>query len=85
MATQAFDWKTDRIDNRIVNPDIYTDLDALLADYATLRREDPVHWTAPDGFRPFWAITSMAMVRSGKFNRKANPNSTKPCSPYICR
>ncbi len=62
MATQAFDWKTDRIDNRIVNPDIYTDLDALLADYATLRREDPVHWTAPDGFRPFWAITSHADI-----------------------
>src|SRR5258707_14460475 len=32
---------------------------ALLTD---LRRDDPVHWTAPDGFRPFWAITKHADI-----------------------
>ena len=27
-----------------------------------LRKNDPVHWTAPDGFRPFWAITKYADI-----------------------
>lgn len=62
MATKAFSWSRDTIDNRIVNPDVYTDLPTLLADYATLRREDPVHWTQPDGYRPFWAITRHADI-----------------------
>ncbi len=29
---------------------------------AGLRRDDPVHWTAPEGFRPFWAITRHADI-----------------------
>ena len=62
MATKAFTWSRDGIDNRIVNPDVYTDLPTLLADYATLRRDDPVHWTQPDGYRPFWAITRHADI-----------------------
>jgi cytochrome P450 len=62
MATQPFRWTTDTIDDRIVNPAIYADMPALLADYATLRREDPVHWTEPKGYRPFWAVTSHADI-----------------------
>lgn len=62
MATKAFTWSRDTLDNRIVNPDVYTDLPTLLADYATLRREDPVHWTQPEGYRPFWAITRHADI-----------------------
>ncbi len=27
-----------------------------------LRRDDPVHWTAPEGFRPFWSITKHADI-----------------------
>ncbi|KPF66606.1 cytochrome [alpha proteobacterium AAP81b] len=49
------------LDNRLVNPLHYGD-ESVLADYATLRREDPVHWTTPDGFRPFWSITSHADI-----------------------
>jgi cytochrome P450 len=62
MATKPFTWSRDTIDDRIVNPDVYTDLPTLLADYATLRREDPVHWTQPEGYRPFWAITRHADI-----------------------
>ncbi len=62
MATKAFSWNRDTIDNRIVNPDVYTDMPTLLADYATLRRDDPVHWTQPEGYRPFWAITRHADI-----------------------
>jgi cytochrome P450 len=62
MNAEPFRWTRDTIDNRIVNPEVYTEPDTLLADYATLRREDPVHWTEPAGYRPFWAITRHADI-----------------------
>ncbi|PZU48013.1 MAG: cytochrome P450 [Sphingomonas sp.] len=62
MATQAFSWSRETIDDRIVNPEVYTEPHTLLADYATLRRDDPVHWTEPKGYRPFWAITRHADI-----------------------
>ncbi len=31
--------------------------------WATLRRESPVHWCEPPGFRPFWAVTRHEHVR----------------------
>jgi cytochrome P450 len=62
MATQPFRWTRDTLDDRIVNPEIYTEPATLLADYAALRRDDPVHWTEPKGYRPFWAITRHADI-----------------------
>lgn len=62
MATNPFGLTTDTLDDRIVNPAVYTDMAVLLADYATLRSEDPVHWTEPRGYRPFWAITRHADI-----------------------
>ena len=49
------------LDNRLVNPDATAD-ESVLADYAVLRATDPVHWTQPTGFRPFWAITRHADI-----------------------
>ncbi len=54
-------YATDTIDNRLVNPALYAD-ESVLGDYATLRRDDPVHWTEPAGFRPFWSITRHADI-----------------------
>jgi cytochrome P450 len=62
MATAPFSWSSDTLDDRIVNPEVYTNPAVLLADYATLRRDDPVHWTEPKGYRPFWAITRHADI-----------------------
>jgi cytochrome P450 len=50
------------LDNAIVNPAIFgdeTQIHRLLSD---LRKSDPVHWTEPDGFRPFWAVTKHADI-----------------------
>ncbi len=55
-------WSRDTIDDRIVNPELYTEPEALHADYAWLRANDPVHWTEPRGYRPFWAITRHADI-----------------------
>ena len=53
----------DSLDNILVNPECYAD-ESVLAAYATLRHDDPVHWTQPSGFRPFWSITSHADITS---------------------
>jgi cytochrome P450 len=50
------------LDNALSSPLTYGDeanIHGLLTD---LRRNDPVHWTAPFGFRPFWTITKHADI-----------------------
>jgi cytochrome P450 len=31
--------------------------------WTRLRREDPVHWCQPDGYKPFWAVTRHADIK----------------------
>jgi cytochrome P450 len=50
-----------RLDDEIVHPDLYASGE-IHDVYARLRREDPVHWTEPQGFRPFWSITKHADI-----------------------
>lgn len=52
----------DTIDDAIVNPDVVADEAEIHALYARLRAEDPVHWTQPKGFRPFWSVTRHADI-----------------------
>jgi hypothetical protein len=54
-------FNSDTIDNMLVNPAAYAD-ESIHEAYTTLRRDDPVHWTQPDGFRPFWSITRHADI-----------------------
>lgn len=49
------------LDNRLVNPEVTAD-ETVLDVYTELRDTDPVHWTEPTGFRPFWAITRHADI-----------------------
>jgi cytochrome P450 len=50
------------IDNQIASPDTYGDEARIHALLAQLRKEDPVHWAEPEGFRPYWAITKYADI-----------------------
>ncbi len=62
-AMQKFPGYTrERIDDAIVNPDVMADENEVHALYATLRRDDPVRWMQPAGFRPFWAIVKHADI-----------------------
>lgn len=65
MADNPFPgFSTEGIDNRIVNPDIYAEPNLIHEVYRRLRAEDPVHWTEPQGFRPFWSITRYEDIRA---------------------
>jgi cytochrome P450 len=54
-------FNSDTLDNMLVNPAAYAD-ESVHAAYIQLRAEDPVHWTQPTGFRPFWSITRHADI-----------------------
>ena len=54
-------FNSESIDNLLVNPAAYAD-ETVHDAYTTLRRDDPVHWTQPTGFRPFWSITRHADI-----------------------
>lgn len=44
-------------DDAIVDHKTYGDIDRQHDLFTALRSEDPVHWTEPSGFRPFWTIS----------------------------
>jgi len=61
MTTPFPGFDNTTLDNRLVNPLNYAD-ESVLDAYAELRATDPVHWTEPTGFRPFWSITRHADI-----------------------
>lgn len=52
----------DASDNALVSPVTYGNDAEIHGLLAALRRDDPVHWTTPDGFRPFWSIAKHADI-----------------------
>ena len=50
------------LDNALANHKTYGSVDVQHRLFATLRRDDPVHWTQPDGYRPFWIISKYADI-----------------------
>ncbi len=50
------------LDNALVSNVTFGDDKEIHGLLAGLRKDDPVHWTAPEGFRPFWAITRHADI-----------------------
>ncbi len=49
-------------DNALAAPATYGDETRIHEMLADLRKNDPVHWCAPDGFRPYWAVTKYADI-----------------------
>ncbi|MFJ8819577.1 cytochrome P450 [Amycolatopsis thermoflava] len=52
-----------RIDDLIVAPSTYADPELTRTVFTRLRQEEPVRWTEPDGYRPFWTISKAADIR----------------------
>ena len=49
-------------DNAFADPKTYGNPQAYYDLLAQMRKEDPVHWTHPDGIRPFWLVTKHADI-----------------------
>jgi cytochrome P450 len=50
------------IDNAIASGKVYSNPDEKHALFAQLRRDDPIHWTEPEGYRPFWTVSKHADI-----------------------
>ena len=50
------------IDDAIASPETYGDETRIHALLSQLRRDDPVHWNEPEGFRPYWVLTKYADI-----------------------
>ena len=46
-----------RVDEAIASHKTYGDLEQQHTLFSMLRRDDPVHWTEPNGYRPFWTVS----------------------------
>ncbi|MEO6842785.1 MAG: cytochrome P450 [Bradyrhizobium sp.] len=46
-----------QVDEAIASHKTYGSLEQQHALFSMLRREDPVHWTEPNGYRPFWTVS----------------------------
>lgn len=50
------------IDDAIADGALYADADRYHALFTRLRAEEPVRWTAPRGYRPFWLVSRHADI-----------------------
>src|SRR5258708_34361855 len=50
------------LDNAIADHKTYGNVEIQHRLFARLRREDPIHWTAPAGYRPFWTVSKYAHI-----------------------
>jgi cytochrome P450 len=50
------------LDEEIVAPATYGTPERCDALFTSLRRSDPIHWTSPKDYRPFWAISKYADI-----------------------
>ena len=67
------------LDNAIADPRTYGDEARIHELLSGLRKDDPLHWTEPEGFRPYWAVTKYAdILEIEKLNDKFHnePRST---------
>ena len=62
MTTRPID------DDAIVATGTYSDPAAYDALFTRLREENPVHWTQPDDYRPFWSVTKYADIQEVERN-----------------
>jgi len=60
----------DDIDEIIVNPKTYANESAYHKIFAELRQHDPIHWTNPVGYRPFWTVSRHDDIMAIELNAK---------------
>ena len=68
--------------DKIVDPQVYADMDTLDAAFSRLRAEDPVAWCEPADFRPFWAVTKHADIMEISRQNKLFTNGEREMLSY---
>lgn len=61
-STKFPGYTRDRVDDAVVNPDVYVDPADIHALFSKLRAEEPLRYMQPAGFRPFWSVTKHADI-----------------------
>jgi cytochrome P450 len=50
------------VDNAIADPKTYASEADFHSLFTKLRRDEPIHWTEPDDYRPFWTVSKHADI-----------------------
>lgn len=64
-------------DEAIVNPATYANPASCDALFTRLRSQDPVHWTEPRGYRPFWSVSKFADIQEVERNASVFLNAPR--------
>lgn len=67
----------ERIDEIITDPKTYGNETAYHDAFAALRAHDPVHWTEPSEYRPFWAVTRHEDIKRVELDAKTFANEPR--------
>ena len=65
------------IDEAIVDPRTYATPAVYDELFSRLRRDDPVHWTQPQGHRPFWTVSRYADIQDVEINSQRFLNAPR--------
>ncbi|MEQ8859007.1 MAG: cytochrome P450 [Pseudomonadales bacterium] len=68
----------DDLDKRIVDPAAWADEAGMHAWFRWLRANDPLHWTAPDDFEPFWSVTKYQDIKEVEGKKSVFINDPRP-------
>src|SRR5215469_12701707 len=69
------DTPSDPIGAALADPRIYQDRDRYHALLTRLRRENPLYWATPQGYRPFWVATRHADIQEIERQPEISPSS----------
>ena len=65
------------VDEAIVDPRTYATPTVYDDIFSRLRRHDPVHWTQPQGHRPFWTVSRYADIQDVEINSQRFLNAPR--------
>ncbi|MCE2424632.1 MAG: cytochrome P450 [Pseudomonadales bacterium] len=66
------------LDEALVESKNWADEDWVHAQFAWLRKNDPVRWMSPDGYDPFFSVTRHADVKAIETDKKLFINDPRP-------
>ncbi len=66
------------LDNRLVDPAAWSDESAMHDWFRWMRANDPLHWTTPTDFEPFWSVTKYQDIKEVEGRKTVFINDPRP-------